>query len=91
MIGRVTNAIGDMLYYIVDIRLFDVPRIIAYVGVCFLVAYIAESIIFGIPIVIWEAVTKKKLSFDKKSRFDFRMTMIFGIALTLQLLYTAAT
>lgn len=91
MIGHAVNALGDMLDYILDIRLFDVPRIIAYVGVCFLVAYIAESILFGIPIAIWEAVTKKKLSFDKKEKFSFGMTIVFGLVLTLQMLYTAAT
>lgn len=91
MIDRCMNALRDMLYYILDIRLFDVPRCIAYLGICFLIAYIAESIIFGIPIAIWEAVTKKKLSFDKKEKFDFRITIIFGIALILQMLYDCAT
>ena len=87
MLRNRLEILWDMFGYILNIRLHEIMLHIAYAGVCFLIAYVIQSVIFGIPILIWEAITKKKIPFETKEKFDFRVTIILGIALILQLLY----
>ena len=87
MLGNCLEILWDILGYILDIRLHEIMLHIAYAGVCFLIAYVIQSVIFGFPISIWEAITKKKKPFETKEKISFRITIILGIALILQWLY----
>lgn len=91
MNGNFIKVLGDMLVYIFNIRLHEIPLHIFYVVVFVLIAYVAESIIIGMPIAIWGAVTKKKLSFDSKEKVDFVVTAVFTVALILIFLYQQVT
>ena len=77
----------DIFGYIISIELHEIPLHIAYAGVCFLIAYVIESILLGFPVTIFEAITKKQIPFDTKEKISFRITIILGVAIMLQLLY----
>ena len=85
------QVIMDMVKYIIE----EVPTRIMYhifmVIAMVVIAYALESIIFGIPVVIWEAVTKKKIPFETKEKVAFRVTTVFTIVLVLILLYQQVT
>lgn len=91
MNGNFLNILGDMFCYILNIKLHEIMLHIFYVIVFILIAYVAESIIVGLPIMIWEAVTKKKLPFDSKEKVAFIVTAVFTVALILIFLYQEVT
>ena len=87
MNGNFIEIVGEMISYILDARIVDIPRYFLKLLAIVVVAYTAQSILIGLPISIWEAVTKKKVQFEIKSKIDFRVTLVFTIILILFLLY----
>ena len=90
MVRHCLEALWHIFGYILSIELYEIPLHIAYVGVCFLIAYVIESILIGLPVMIFEAVAKKQIPFNTKEKIAFRLTIVLGIALMFQLLYQKA-
>lgn len=76
---------GDMLTYILNIRLFDLPRHIAYVGVIALFGYCGSLFIVGFVCAVLETITKKKVKCEDSLTLVF--AALFDLAMLLMLLY----
>ena len=83
----VFKAIG----YIFEIRLFDIPRLIFYVGVAALISYATAMIFIGFPITFYEHFSKKKVNSDKEDKVIKIVTIILTCFFTLVVLYQMAT
>ena len=57
--------IKQIFDYIVNIKLFDVPLMLAYLAISAIVAYCASLILIGVPCSIYESIAKKKVNNDK--------------------------
>ena len=63
------HATLDILDYILNLRIVDIPLTIAYIGVIALMGYITSMIIIGFPCSIIESITKKKpFTFERENK-----------------------
>ena len=88
MIKRIIDILGTILDYILNIKLFDVPLMLAYLAVSAIVGYCASLILIGVPCSIYETITKKKVNNDK---IIMIVAICFIILLYGRLLYELAT
>lgn len=56
------SMISDIVYYIFNIKLIDLPLLIAYFGISVLVGYCASMILIGFPCSIYKSITKKEVN-----------------------------
>ena len=63
-----SSDLGKMIEYLVNIRIVDLPLIIAYVAIMGAAAYCASMIIIGFPVAIIEAILKRKLDTKKEKK-----------------------
>ena len=85
------QILADMLEYIVK----EVPGRFMYhvfmVVAMVIIAYVAEFILVATPVLIWEAITKKKVPSETKEKVSIRITIVFTVILVLMLLYRQVT
>lgn len=87
MIKRIIDIFGDILDYIFNIKLFDVPALIAYLAVSAGMGYCAALILIGFPCTIYESITKKKINDDIENKVIKIVAICFVIILWSRLLY----
>lgn len=56
------GIIRDIVDYIFNIKVFDLPLLIAYLGVSAIVGYCASLILIGFPCSIYKSITKKEIN-----------------------------
>lgn len=88
MIKRIIDILGNIFSYIANIKLFDIPLLIAYLAVSAMVGYCASLILIGIPCSIYEAIAKKKVNDEKVIKI---VAICFVIVLWGRLLFELST
>lgn len=78
--------IVDIFDYIFDLRITDIPRIIAYIGASALIGYCTSLILIGFPCSVWEALTKKKVNDEMQKKVIRIVAIILFVLLLLQFL-----
>lgn len=78
----------EILTYIINIKLFDVPLLLAYLAVSAVIGYCASAILIGVPCSIYEAITKKKVNNDKIIKI---VAICFVVLLYGRILYELST
>lgn len=81
----------DMLFYIFNIRIADIPLHIAYLGMIVCLGYCGALILIGLPCSIWEEITHKKVDHEKEKKIIFRVAICLDVILLLCFLYGAVT
>ena len=81
------EIISDMVFYIFDIKISEIPLHIAYVGVIALCSYCASSFLIGFSCSVWETITKKKVNEEIQSKIIHILAMCLSIMFSLRLLY----
>lgn len=85
------DILGEIIDYIFNIKLFDLPRLIVYLGVSAGIGYCLSLIVIGFPCSIYEEVTKKKIKAGLEDKLIRIGTIFFISILWLRLLYELAT
>ncbi len=88
---NVFNVVSNMLSFIFDIRLFDVPLYLFYIGISCMIGYCISMFLIGFPCSIWEAITKKKVNEEGREKIVFILTVCLSIAFILRVLYEKTT
>lgn len=91
MIKNIFEIIGGILSYIVNIKLFDVPELIAYLAVYAVFGYCASLILIGFPCSIFKDITKKKINEDLENKITRIVAICFVVILWTMLLYHLST
>lgn len=86
VVSDIVHLIIDVIYRILDIRIIDIPLIIAYVGVIAMIGYIASLIIIGFPCTIIEAITKKKIPDEIQNKIIRIVAICLDVILAIMLL-----
>ena len=73
MVSVIFTSIKNLLEYIVDIRLFDIPTIMICLVALFAFSYIVGMILVGFPCVLWRAIRKKE---NSRSEAEEKVTFI---------------
>ena len=85
MIKSVFEIVSNILGYIFDIRLFDIPMIFLYVLISGGIGYCTALITIGFPCTIYEEITKKKINDETESK----ITAIVAICVSVAFYYFA--
>ena len=88
MIKRIIDILGNIVDYIFNIKLFDVPLLIAHLALSAVVAYCASLILIGFPCAIYESISKKKVNDEKVIKI---VAICFVIVLWGKLLFELST
>ena len=91
MVSDLFKICSDILNFIFDLRLVDVPLLIFYVGLCGMFGYCVSMIIIGFPCSVWEAVTKKKIPDEKQDKVIKILSICLFVIFLLGLLYDLST
>ena len=78
-IKNIFIIIGDIIEFIFDIKLFDVPLLLLYVLVIFGIGYFASEVLIGFPWTLVEEITKKKINHELQNKIIELATICFGI------------
>lgn len=87
MVKRIFVIIGDIINYIFEIKLFDVPYLVASLAIGALIGYCASLIVIGFPCSIFEAITKKKINDEVKNKIIKIVAICFVAILWFVLLH----
>lgn len=79
MIKSIIEIVSNAVIYILNIRLHEIPRILAYIGISAGIGYCAALILIGFPCSIWEAITKTIINDDKQGKVIFRISVLLTI------------
>lgn len=85
------EIIGNMISYVFDLKIVDIPEVIAYLGLSGLFGYCAAMIIIGFPVTVWEYFTKKKVRQETESKAIATTSVFLAVAMILRLLYEQVT
>lgn len=87
---EIFEIIGDMVKYIVNIRLIDLPDLIVDVGLSALVGYCAAMILIAFPVAVYETITKKNVNDEIEDKIIKIVAICFFIILLCWLLYESS-
>jgi hypothetical protein len=87
VIKRIFAIAGDILSYILDIKLFEVPRLIGYLAITAVFGYCAALMLIGFPCSIFQDITKKKINNDIENKITRIVAICFVIVFWTMLLY----
>lgn len=79
--------IGKIFTYIINLKLSDVPLLVAYLGISAGTGYCASLILIGFPCSAYEAITKKKINKDIENKAIKIVAICFVIVLWIIILY----
>jgi uncharacterized membrane protein YiaA len=88
MIKRIIDILGNIFSYIANIKLFDIPLLIAHLVLSAVVGYCASLILIGFPCSIYESIAKKKVNDEKVIKI---VAICFIVVLWGKLLYELST
>lgn len=77
----------DVFGYLLNIKLYQIPRHIAYLGISCGFGYCAALFVIGFPVSLWEHFTKKQVNKDKENKVITYTAISFSVLLILRLLY----
>ena len=77
-----------ILNYIFDLRLFDVPIALAFLGIIILFANIVTRIVIGILFTIWKEITKKEIECELEEKIFFRSALVLTLVAVLAIVYS---
>lgn len=83
--------ISDILEYIFQIRIADIPLHLAYLGINIFVSYCIAMIIVGIPVSIYESITKKEIPHKHQEKIVKITSVCLIVIIGLRLLYELAS
>ena len=86
-IYNVLNIISDMFSCILEIKLVELPQLIALIGVSGMVGYCVSMFLVGFPCSVWEAITKKKINEDIQNKIICIFAICLSIAFILRVIY----
>ena len=73
----------DIIGYLLNIKLMDIPRHLAFFGISCGFGYCAALFVIGFPVSLWEAFTKKQVDKDKEDIVIRYTAILFSVALVL--------
>lgn len=85
------TVLSDILEYLVNLRIVDIPRIIAYTGVLAVFSYCAAMIVVGFPVAIYKDLAKKEVNSEKEDKVIKYVAICFFVIFSIVLLYEQAT
>ena len=85
------SILSDIIGYIVDLRIFDIPLILAYTGVTAVFSYCTAMIIIGFPCAIYKDVFKKEINDEKEDAVTKYVAICLFVILSIILLCELAT
>jgi hypothetical protein len=87
IITNILNPILDIIHYIFNLHITDIPYLIFTIGISGVIGYIVSMIIVGVPCAIWEAVTKKKTQDEKQEKVIKIIAICLSVIFLLGVLY----
>ena len=78
-------SIKNMVDYILDIRWYELPKNLLFIGVIIGIGYCAALIVIGFPCSIIEAIIKRKLNEGVVSKIITVVSVCFIIVFLLEL------
>lgn len=57
---QILTSLRNLITYIFDIRWYEIPNNLLYLGVLIAFSYIVGTTLIGFPCAIWRAIAKKK-------------------------------
>ena len=81
------NVLRDILEYLFNLKIVDIPRILAYTGILACGSYMAALIIIGFPCSIYKDLTKKEINDEKEEKVTKYVAVCLFVVFSLGLLY----
>lgn len=79
------EALKSLVQYIFDIRWYEIPKNILFLGLLIGMSYCAALIVISFPVSVWEHFAKKKARKDIESKVIAVVTACFSIGALLLL------
>lgn len=91
MIKSFFAIVGEVLSYIINIELIEIPRLIGYLAITAVMSYCVALILIGFPCGIFQDITKKKINDDIENKVTRIVAICFVIVSWAMLLYQLST
>ena len=83
--NEIFTSIKNMIDYILDIRWYELPKNLLFIGVIIGIGYCAALVVIGFPCSIIESVIKRKLNENFQSKVITVVAVCFIIVFLLEL------
>ena len=83
MVKQIFVSVSNMIDYILDIRWYELPYKLLYIGMIICFGYCAALIVFCFPLAIIEAITKKKLNEKTENKIVKILSTCFSVTFLL--------
>ena len=80
------EIIDEVLDYIVNIKVVDLPYNIAMVGAVLCASYCISMFVIGFPCSLWETITLQKLDDKKKNKVIRTVATLLAIVMLIMLI-----
>lgn len=88
---NIFSFVVDILSYILNLRLTDIPLLVAYIGISIAIGRCLGIIVISFPISIYEEFAKKKVDYEKQENIINKVSACITIIIILFMLCGLAT